>query len=121
MILLFSGFLTSPLYAKKDHFTEKENLSSSDFFLFPVRFFRKFLSGADGDRCTMHPSCSTYSIEALKKNGPVIGYFMTCDRLMRCGRDEKKISPPVFSGGRLKTRDPVSNNDFWWKYDGEEN
>ena len=94
---------------------EKERVSASDVFLFPVQLFRKYLSGADGDRCSMHPSCSAYSIEAIKKNGPVAGYFMTCDRLLRCGRDEKKTSPAVNVRGKSKTYDPVSHNDFWWK------
>ncbi len=43
----------------------------------------------------------------------VLGWIMTSDRLMRCGRDETRLSPGVFSNGKLKTADPVSRNDFW--------
>jgi len=39
---------------------------------------------------------------------------MTCDRLMRCGRDELKLSPQVMVNGRWKCYDIVENNDFWW-------
>ncbi len=114
LALFLAVFSAAPAVAAQPP-EEKEQASASDFFLSPVHFFRKFLSGADGDRCSMHPSCSTYSIEAFKRNGPLAGYFMTCDRLLRCGRDEKDASPPVNVGGKTKTYDPVSNNDFWWK------
>ncbi len=39
---------------------------------------------------------------------------MTHDRLMRCGRDELKLSPSAIVDGKWKCIDPVGNNDFWW-------
>jgi hypothetical protein len=39
---------------------------------------------------------------------------MAMDRLVRCGRDEKTISRPYFSGNKKWIHDPVENNDFWW-------
>jgi len=42
------------------------------------------------------------------------GWVMSMDRLMRCGRDETKLSPEVFVDGKWKTYDPVGKNDFWW-------
>jgi putative component of membrane protein insertase Oxa1/YidC/SpoIIIJ protein YidD len=86
----------------------------TNYFLYPVFFFRKYLSGADGDRCRMYPSCSTYCVEAFKKHGPLLGWIMTCDRLLRCGRDEIYLSTPVWVNGKKRFHDPVSNNDFWW-------
>ena len=84
-------------------------------FIYPVEFYRKYISKAMGDRCPMYPSCSQYCIDALKKHGPVVGWIMTCDRLMRCGRDEVRLSPPVWINGKRRCYDPVSNNDFWWE------
>lgn len=81
--------------------------------LYPVYFFRKYISSADQDRCPMHPTCSTYCIKAVKKHGPVLGWIMTCDRLMRCGRDEVKLSPSIRIEGKKRCSDPLSNNDFW--------
>ncbi len=95
-----------------------DGFSAGDILVYPVRFYQKYLSGADGDRCPMHPSCSSYAVQAVKKHGPLIGYFMACDRLMRCGRDEKYIGQPVMKDGKQKIYDPVSNNDFWW-YDNK--
>jgi uncharacterized protein len=114
-LALYAVLLSAAPVAAAQPPGENEPTTASDVFVYPIHFFRKFLSGADGDRCSMHPSCSAYSLEAFKRNGPLAGYFMTCDRLLRCGRDEKKTSPPVNVGGSTKTYDPVSNNDFWWK------
>ncbi len=109
MILL----IITPCFADNDHGKHQES-SAVDAFLFPIQIFRNYISGADGNRCPMHPSCSTYSMEALKKHGPLMGWVMTCDRLLRCGRDELKLSPSIMVRGKTRTYDPVSNNDFWW-------
>lgn len=83
-------------------------------FVYPVKFFQKYISGADGNRCQMYPSCSQYSIEAFNKHGSLLGWIMGSDRLVRCGRDEVKLSAPVRINGEMRIYDPVSNNDFWW-------
>jgi putative component of membrane protein insertase Oxa1/YidC/SpoIIIJ protein YidD len=64
--------------------------------------------------CPMYPSCSEFSGQAIAKHGTVVGWMMTVDRLLRCGRDELDSAPRVFDGGRLKAFDSVENNDFWW-------
>ena len=63
----------------------------------------------------MHPSCSGYARQAITKHGAALGWVMACDRLMRCGRDEVNLSPPVYEAGVSYCRDPVENNDFWLK------
>lgn len=85
-----------------------------NLFIYPIEFYRKYISTVAGSRCPMYPSCSKYSIDTLKKHGPVVGYVMTCDRLMRCGRDEVRLSSPVWINGKRRCYDPVRNNDFWW-------
>ncbi|OQX62127.1 MAG: hypothetical protein B5M56_07415 [Desulfococcus sp. 4484_241] len=79
-----------------------------------VNLFKKYISPLDGERCSMFPTCSTYSIQAFKKHGLFWGWIMTCDRLLRCGRDEWDNAPHVIVDGRLRCYDPVENNDFWW-------
>jgi len=81
--------------------------------LYPVKFYQDHISSVDGNRCPMHPTCSQYCIEAFKKHGTFLGWIMCSDRLMRCGRDENKLSDPVWIDGKKRTYDPVSNNDFW--------
>ena len=87
----------------------------ADPVLYPIKFYRNYISGADGNRCPMYPSCSQYCIEAFKKHGPFLGWIMCSDRLMRCGRDETKLSPQVLINGEKLSFDPVNNNDFWWQ------
>ncbi|HKK90834.1 MAG TPA: membrane protein insertion efficiency factor YidD [Desulfobacteraceae bacterium] len=77
-------------------------------------FYQKHLSPVDGDRCSMYPTCSGYAAETFKKHGFPVGWIMTCDRLLRCGRDEVKRSPVLTVKGRTRCYDPVAANDFWW-------
>ncbi|HSO19163.1 MAG TPA: membrane protein insertion efficiency factor YidD [Desulfosarcina sp.] len=80
---------------------------------FPLRFYQRILSGADGDRCPMTPSCSSYAIEAIERYGAVKGWIMASDRLLRCGHDELKLSPSVMTRIGIRCLDPTDNNDFW--------
>ena len=79
-----------------------------------IRFYQVYISPIDGDRCPMVPSCSTYMKNSIEKHGFFIGWIMGMDRLVRCGRDEVKISSPVWINKKIYTYDPVENNDFWW-------
>jgi len=72
------------------------------------------LSAVRIGECPMYPSCSEYSIQCIKKHGLLMGWVMTCDRLMRCGRDETRLSPQVLVNGKWRYYDPVEKNDFWW-------
>jgi len=82
-----------------------------------VETYRAYISPIDGKGCPMHPSCSKYSVQCLKKHGFFIGWMMTCDRLFRCGRDELRLSPQIIVNGKLKWYDPLENNDFWWYHE----
>ncbi len=79
-----------------------------------LHFYRTYISGADGSRCPMMPSCSEYAAQAVRKHGLIMGWIMACDRLVRCGRDETQISEKIIVNGRQYTYDPVSANNFWW-------
>ena len=79
-----------------------------------LKFYGKYISPVDGDRCPMYPTCSTYAAQAVKKHGLFMGWIMACDRLIRCGRDETHISPAIIKDKAKLTLDPVSANDFWW-------
>ncbi len=71
------------------------------------------LSAVRRGQCPMHPSCLQYSKQAVSKHGPLMGWFMTTDRLMRCGRDEMKRSRRVRINGQWLYYDPVEENDSW--------
>lgn len=82
-------------------------------FLWSIRLHQKFITHVDGERCPMYPTCSSYSVQAFRKHGPVIGVVMTADRLLH-EMDEQRFVPLRRVGDRFRYIDPVSENDFWW-------
>jgi hypothetical protein len=85
--------------------------------------YREPLNHLDAVRrgvCPMHPSCSEYSRQAVKKHGFVLGWAMAMDRLLRCGRDELRRAPTILVHGQWKFYDPLVANDNWWYSTGEE-
>ena len=94
----FADFVKSPL---------KHSLTSA------IKFYQYAISPVTGSRCSMYPSCSHYSVLALKKHGGLIGFVMTTDRLMH-EAEELKSGPIIEKKGKYLIYDPVENNDFWW-------
>jgi hypothetical protein len=82
-------------------------------FLWLLAFYQKAIGPVTGGRCPMYPTCSQYSVQALRKHGPVIGIAMTADRLIH-ELDEQRFVPLSKVGSRYRFLDPVENNDFWW-------
>lgn len=62
----------------------------------------------------MYPSCSHYSRQAFERYNPIMAWILTADRLLRCGRDETRLSKPVIVQGRIRTKDTLADNTFWW-------
>jgi putative component of membrane protein insertase Oxa1/YidC/SpoIIIJ protein YidD len=67
------------------------------------KIYKKFISSQDGEVCTFYPSCSSFAHASIKKQGFIIGIFLSTDRLIRCnGRpgnyfedeNEKKLDLP---------------------------
>ncbi|MFW6236977.1 MAG: membrane protein insertion efficiency factor YidD, partial [Desulfosudaceae bacterium] len=65
-------------------------------------------------RCAMYPTCSQYSRQAFDRHGLLPGWILTCDRLLRCGRDELSLAPIIFVDGQRRSHDPLEANDYWW-------
>lgn len=106
VFIVFILISASPVFAQEKN--------QSGYFPGIIHFYQEYISPVDGDRCAMHPSCSQYMKKCVKKHGLLTGWIMGCDRLVRCGRDEVKISSPVWADGKKFTYDSVENNDFWW-------
>jgi hypothetical protein len=125
IILIFLISLTAACYGgANDSFgpwefnnsVRKEQVEVSSFsghLLQDLEILWGYISSVDGDRCPMHPTCSAYSLQAIKKHGFPIGFMMTADRLIHEG-SEMDYAPLVRVGDRYKYYDPISNNDFWW-------
>lgn len=74
--------------------------------LVPVYFYRTAISPLLPSSCRYTPTCSQYTIEALKKHGPFKGLYLSVKRILSCnpwggsgydpvpepkrGRDKKK-------------------------------
>ena len=52
--------------------------------IFLVRLYRKFISPLKPACCRFTPTCSAYALEAFKKRGFFIGFFLTVWRILRC-------------------------------------
>lgn len=79
-----------------------------------VNFFQKHISPIDANRCSCYPSCSIYANKAITEHGALLGWIMTCDRLVRCGRDTSTLSKKIVINSEILASDPVKANDFWW-------
>ncbi len=61
----------------------KEFVSSS--LIAVIRFYQRYISIFTKPSCRFYPTCSNYSIEAIKKFGPFQGSIMSLYRILRCG------------------------------------
>ena len=82
------------------------------FLLGAVRFYQVGISPADGSSCMLYPTCSGYSQLALRKHGPIVGFVMTAERVMRNHTGD--YYPTIWKFGRWRNYDPVEMNDFWF-------
>lgn len=71
--------LTEQYAFSQDNSNELQMVLSGLFLV-----YKSFLSSQDNQRCSFHPSCSEYGLEAVKKFGFLRGIVSTCDRLTRC-------------------------------------
>jgi len=49
-----------------------------------VRLYQVTLGPLMGGHCRFHPTCSEYSIEAMRRHGPWRGSWLTVRRILRC-------------------------------------
>lgn len=49
-----------------------------------IRFYQKFISPLKGPTCRFYPTCSAYSMEAIKKYGPIKGSYLSLRRILKC-------------------------------------
>lgn len=80
------------------------------------RFYSGYLTKVDGARCPHRPTCSRYSIHAIRKHGLIVGSWLTIDRLLRGDRSSVLRALPrrSFGGEEVYYVDPVSENDFFF-------
>jgi len=84
--LLQQAFSAKPKVRLTEQFSlSQENSNELQFVLSGLFLvYKSFFSSQDNQRCSFHPSCSEFGLEAVKKLGAVRGVICTCDRLTRC-------------------------------------
>ena len=60
------------------------NQMATKAVLVAIRGYQLVLSPLWGPRCRFYPSCSEYTLEAIKQYGPLKGSQMCIRRLLRC-------------------------------------
>lgn len=56
----------------------------SNFCIFLIRMYQKYISPLTGPHCRFYPTCSQYSLEAFKKYGFLKGLWLTIKRISKC-------------------------------------
>lgn len=54
------------------------------FLILLVKLYQYILSPLLPNSCRYNPSCSVYSIQALKKHGPFKGFYYSVKRVFSC-------------------------------------
>lgn len=116
IILNFKIFALESQFLKPE-FKNTKMTNKKDDYSIPItllKFYQHNISSIDGKRCRMNPTCSTYSINAYKKNGIFFGTVLTFDRLLHEG-NEYMFSKIIYDykDNFYRVNDPVENNTFW--------
>ncbi len=56
----------------------------STILIIPVKFYQLFISPVLPQTCRHVPTCSNYTIEALKVHGPIKGGWLSMKRIAKC-------------------------------------
>ena len=54
------------------------------FFIFLIKFYRKFISPLKPRSCRFYPTCSEYAEQAFSKYGIVKGGYLSIKRILKC-------------------------------------
>jgi len=79
-----------------------------------IAFYQTHIGPAIGDRCSLHPSCSRYAAEALRKHG-LVGIGAIGDRFVREPSTVAAGEHPIVINGHGKYSDALADHDGWLK------
>ena len=60
-----------------------------------IRFYQLAISPLNLDCCRYYPTCSTYTLQAIEKYGPLKGSWLGLKRILRCHPFHKGGYPKV--------------------------
>lgn len=56
----------------------------SKLFIYIIKFYKKCISPYLPPSCRFYPTCSEYTMQAIKKYGILKGIFLGTKRILRC-------------------------------------
>jgi putative membrane protein insertion efficiency factor len=59
-------------------------------FLIPIWIYQKLISPFLPATCRYAPTCSAYAVEAIRKHGPIYGFYLSARRILSCHPWSKK-------------------------------
>lgn len=65
--------------------TEPKPSVATRVLLGPIRFYQRWISPALPATCRFYPTCSEYTLQALRQHGVVRGLGYAVIRLLKCG------------------------------------
>ena len=65
------------------------------WFIYLIKFYKKYISPMKSTKCPYFPSCSDYGLEAVEKYGVLKGGLMALWRICRCNPFSKGGYDPV--------------------------
>lgn len=71
-----------------------------------IKFYQYVISPWTPSSCRYTPTCSTYSLQALRKHGPIKGSYLSIKRILSCnpwGGHGHDAVPEKFSFKKMKT------------------
>ena len=83
-----------------------------------IWFYRKQISPALGNRCSLYSSCSEYGMQALRKHG-ALGIAFIADRGVREPSVLAEKKYPLRTGNHWLYKDPVEDHDWWMRSEGQ--
>jgi len=92
--------------------TEQVTPPAASVLAGPIRFFQRYISPVDGQRCSMYPTCSAYALQAVEGYGPLLGSFIFVDRLYH-EADLLEHQQPILKHGCFRFSDSLAENTFW--------
>ena len=81
-----SNKLTKNTKRKWERNSEKEYRGHPfrEFVILPIRLYRRWISPMFPPCCRFTPTCSQYTIEAVRTHGILRGLALSCWRILRC-------------------------------------
>lgn len=76
-----------------------------------LRVYQNYFSVVMTSHCPLYPSCSNYSIEAVRRYGAFRGMTLTADRLIH-EWTEALEAPVITIGGKMSCYDPVPGSQM---------